>query len=323
MAINTKAELQSTLEALAILYSGLEALRMEFQLQPNKLRFLAEGPLDEIHRLEADLDAYATGFGLAERVPLWMTLSGGLARWTETPSRILSGTLDSLRKGVQAITTFDLTGKIGLRPSQRVLEASDPEVLSLQSGSLRIGLRWHQRGQDYLFDSGPTEEDAAVRAIQSLLRTIQELDKSGSYAMITEDHRRRRVLLRAVAELAPSTRSEFDVISFSGAQVPGQQPLLLSSRTRESARAALREAVAPDESFFEGEIRELDLDKKTFKLRGVAGAGEVSCNGEALEFDRVIRALGVRVRVFGAKSSAAPRRVLKVLDFEPLEGDSV
>jgi len=316
--INSEAELRSTLAALSILYVGLEALRAEFHTRPDQLRLFAEGPLDEIHRLEGELSAYTDAFGVAPQVGLWMSLAGGLARWAETPSRLLSSSLDNLRKGVQSITTFDLTGKAGQRPTQRILEASDPDVVLLQPGSLRVGLRWHPTGQMSLFEG---VDSAARRAVHSLLGAVRDLDQNGPYALSTENPLRRRVVLRAVAEISPSKRSEFEVISFSGVDLPSQEPLILSRRTRESARAALKEAVGQGEIVMEGEVRELDLDKQTFKLREVEGVGEVNCRGESVDFERVVKSLGSRVRIFGARSGTGPRQQLLVFDMELLEGE--
>lgn len=318
--INSEAELRSTLEALSILYLGLEALRREFRSQPEQLRLLAEGPLDEIFRLETELSAYSQAFGTSPRIGLWMSLAGGLARWTETPSRLLSSNLDNLRRGVQAITTFDLTGKTGQRPTPRILEASDPDVVLLQPGSLSIGLRWHATDQ---LTPPETVDSAAQNAVRSLLEAIKDLDMNGPHALSTEDPRRRRVLLRAVAELSPSKRSELEVVAFSGLDVPWREPLILSRRTRETAQAALKEAAGNDEVIIEGEIRGLDLDKQTFKLREVRRAEEIVCKADSIGFDQVVKALGSRVRVFGSRSMAKSRQQFLVLDLEVLGNEDL
>jgi hypothetical protein len=319
MGIENEADLKSTLTALGTLYRGLDALRAEFGNQPLRLRLLAEGPLDEIQRLEADLESYAAAFH-SPSVTLWFTLIGGLARWAETPSRVLSGALDSLRKSIQSIALYDLVGRTDRRPTRALLEASDPELVLLKSGSLRIGLRWFHSGQTNLFR---TEESAVAHALDSAVRAVRELDNRGVNALSDEEPNRRRVIFRAIASLAPSRRSDVEAIALSGPQIGPDEAMLLSVRTNELAKAAIREVLSPREAFYDGEIRELDLDRKTFYLRSVEDFGEIHCKARDVDFRRVREALDTQVRVFGAFESPPPRSAFLVTDLEPLEGSDI
>ncbi len=327
MAIESGSELRSTLEALSILYGGLEALRAECEDDERKLRFLAEGPLDEIRRLETELENYAANFGAGPRVSLWMTLSGGLARWAETPSRLLTSSLVNLRRAVQSITNFDLSSRTSTRPSRRVIEASDPDVVFLQPGSFSIGLRWYGVGQIGLFEK--PEEVVTQRALESFFGAIQEVETLGANALTRLEPQRRRILLRAVRDVAPSARSEFDLIGFSGPCISSRKPLVVSLRTRSRAVAALHEVADTTEVAYAGEVRELDLDHKTFKLRDVDVLGEISCIAADLDFRRVVEcAVGERndsvyrsrrVRIFGRRDPSKKQTRLIVHDLEPIE----
>ena len=57
--IQTDAQLQQAIEQIERLYQGLDALRADV-LPKNRRNFavLAEGPLDEIRKLQADIDRY-------------------------------------------------------------------------------------------------------------------------------------------------------------------------------------------------------------------------------------------------------------------------
>jgi hypothetical protein len=57
--IETHAQLQQAIEQIERLYHGLNALRRDI-LPKNQRSFalLAEGPLDEIHKLQAEIDDY-------------------------------------------------------------------------------------------------------------------------------------------------------------------------------------------------------------------------------------------------------------------------
>lgn len=310
-------ELQATLEALTTLYRGLEVLRREFSTQPTRLQLMAEGPLEEIRRLETELQAYTALFLSPPAVSIWLTLAGKLARWAETPSRVFSASLDSLRKCVQSIATFDMLGRTDTRPTRALLEASDPELVLLQPGSLRLGLRWHHSGQSSFL---PTEEAAVTKALATATRAIRELETKGVYALADEEPSRRRVIFRAVASLAPTQRSDVEFVTLSGPQVGDEGPLVLSSRTYELARGAVREVTSRVESSYDGEIRELDLDKKSFKLRHVESVGELGCRViDTLDFSRIRELLEQRVRVFGVSEEPSPRATFLVTDIEGLD----
>lgn len=319
--IESEAKLRAALEALATLYSGLEALRREYGDRPRQLRLMAEGPLDEIVRLEAELQAYTQLFSPTPVVPVWLTLAGGLVRWSETPSRILAGALDSLRRGVQSLAQFDLMGRTDSRPTRHLLEASDPDVVLFQPGSLRVGLRWrHSRQANFLETEASASEAAVERAIQTAIRAVRELDIRGPSALANEDPVRRRLIFRVVARLAPTSREGFDVLSLSGPEVGEASPVVLSARTNELARAAIRELTTQAETRYEGEIREIDLDRRTFYLRSIELVGELHCKaGPTLDFARVRDALETRVLAFGVIDAGAPRRVFEVNDLEPVD----
>ena len=57
--IQNDPQLQQAIEQIERLYQGLDALRGEVLPQnPRNFAILAEGPLDEIRKLQADIDGY-------------------------------------------------------------------------------------------------------------------------------------------------------------------------------------------------------------------------------------------------------------------------
>lgn len=57
--MNTDAQLRQALEQIQGLYRALDSLRIAiFPKHPKNFALLAEGPVDEIHKLQADIDAY-------------------------------------------------------------------------------------------------------------------------------------------------------------------------------------------------------------------------------------------------------------------------
>jgi hypothetical protein len=65
--ILTDAQLQQAIEQIERLYQGLNALRADIlPKNPRNFAVLAEGPLDEIRKLQTDIDRYISRL---EQVP--------------------------------------------------------------------------------------------------------------------------------------------------------------------------------------------------------------------------------------------------------------
>jgi hypothetical protein len=59
--IENDAQLQQAIEQIERLYQGLQALRRDIlPKNPRNFAILAEGPLDEIRKLQADIDRYVS-----------------------------------------------------------------------------------------------------------------------------------------------------------------------------------------------------------------------------------------------------------------------
>jgi len=57
--IKNDRQLQQAIEQIARLYEGLDALRKDIlPKSPRNFGILAEGPLDEIHKLQSEIDGY-------------------------------------------------------------------------------------------------------------------------------------------------------------------------------------------------------------------------------------------------------------------------
>ena len=59
--IETEAQFERAIGQIERLYEGLDALRGDIlHLNPRNFAILAEGPLDEIHKLQAEIDGYVS-----------------------------------------------------------------------------------------------------------------------------------------------------------------------------------------------------------------------------------------------------------------------
>ena len=60
--IQTSAQLQQAIGRIERLYQGLDALRGDLlHKNPRNFAILAEGPLDEIRKLQTEIDSYVSG----------------------------------------------------------------------------------------------------------------------------------------------------------------------------------------------------------------------------------------------------------------------
>ena len=60
--IENDRQLQQSIEQIERLYQGLDALRGDvLPKNPRNFAVLAEGPLDEIHKLQSEIDKYVAG----------------------------------------------------------------------------------------------------------------------------------------------------------------------------------------------------------------------------------------------------------------------
>ena len=60
--IENDRQLQQAIEQIERLYQGLDALRGDIlPKNPRNFAVLAEGPLDEIHKLQSGIDKYVAG----------------------------------------------------------------------------------------------------------------------------------------------------------------------------------------------------------------------------------------------------------------------
>lgn len=320
MTIRDEKELSKAHEALGNLYRALSTLREEYgEKNPKAFAMLAEGPLQEIRRLTTEIEEYTGAHQVeAEEAQLWLGLKGERAQWKETPTSVLTAFLDALRKGVQAIAGFNVTGRISGRPSLDLQRLCDFELVALHPGSLRIGMRLPETKQQELFKEG--QRDEAHVALQEYLQTAKWISSNESKEVLSNfftDPIKRRIVLRAVKPLIPRIGGGIDTLELYGAEVPKREKITLIHAATERVTEALEEAVAENEERYEGDVREMDLDRQSFKLRNVPEVGEVSCKLSEDIGPIAPTYLGKRAKVIGIRKD--PNRPLDVVDIELLE----
>jgi hypothetical protein len=317
-------ELRAAYDALGNLYRAIAALRADI---PDTASFalLAEGPLHEIDRLRREIDEY-TGVAAAEQhaAELWMRIAGKKARWRETSSSVVTAFLDALRKGVQAILAHNLGGRLFGRPSAKIQRAVDFEIVGFRPGSFVAGMSLPEPSQRPLFADVESESEKLARDARDALHmylAVAEWAASGeelsTLELIEPDVAKRRIALRAVKSAIPRVGGGVDYLELSGDAVPAKKPIYLTQKTAKRVSAALEKAVAEHEETYTGDVREMDLDRRTFRLRNVEEIGEVPCHLADDLGPITATFLGKRARVIGTRTT--PASALEVIDLEELE----
>lgn len=325
--IENDAQLAQAREVLMALESSVAALKARVApANPGLFSVMAESYVDEILRVRGDIDEYlGSAAVMASRAPLWLVLEGRQVSTGDVSSRILSAWLGKLRKSLLAVTEYLQTGHVRLtgRPSAALLAATDPRLVALAPGSIRIGLRLPpQYVQEEAFPEDTIPEATPSHALARLLEMAMWA-ASGADELPEElfpDRDEAAVLAAEAAELVPSTRGAVESVRFEGALVPAENPVRLEAFMRPRLLRLMQLlSVVTEETVF-GTIREIDLDAQRVILRERgAGISDMKCR---LTDELMVTAealLDHRVRVAGLVSSASPD-VIDAKELEPWDG---
>lgn len=325
-AITTADEMQQALDQLARLYASLAAMRREMEpLNARNFAVLAEGHLEDIRRLQWDLDEYAGVLGADEQAaPLWLRVSGREIEWQSTPTSVLTAILDAFRKGVQSVAELLLTGELATRPTAALKHAADFRIVALAPGSLRVGIRAPADDNE----AGQAVRDAIGEYVRAALWVASDAGEQ-ELARDIGDARMRQLLLTELARLVPRERGQIEQVEISGRLVQAQNPfaevVTLSRHSRDRINAALDRIPETRVETHVGDLREIDLDKCTFVLRNAGEQAaefvQVDCEfGEEL-LEAAKDALDKRVQVTGTRSRDQGRRArpLRVTRLEIVE----
>src|SRR5205807_190521 len=243
---------------------------------------LAEGPLDQIRRLREEIDAY-TGVRAAEEcdADVWLRLQGNDLTWPDAPTSVVTAFLDAFRKGVQVVAEFMATGQLTTRPTSDLKRACDLRVVGFETGSLKIGMRLPEPDEEAL-PASDAEAPLAERALSEYLQVaswVAAEQEAPTLEVSIPDAQRRRILLNALKPLVPRPRGEVESLEISGRLVPARRPIRLTRETNErTTRAIDRTAAAEETRTYTGDLREFDLDNRSFILRNAGDVEEIRCN---------------------------------------------
>jgi len=284
---------------------------------------MAKDYLDGIKSLRRDIDEYIGVHAAEERLlPLLVVLQGeGLSR-ENVSSRVLTDWLERIRKGVYRVTDYLLNGvvtQVG-RPNGVLIAATDPYVLSVQPGSLRIGLRLpevhHQ--SDLLEPVSVPEKPMSHTAVEKLLDVIHWAS-AGNTEELPHGYSDRDALALIASEarkLVPPRRGAVHLVRYAGAMSPVEGAFDVKRDADRRLKGLVEILTTSTEETVFGLIREIDLDARRFTLRERgAGLVDLRCHVPADLMPLAEELLGESVSVRGLVNTLSPR-VLHVTTLE-------
>ncbi|MCF7981165.1 MAG: hypothetical protein K9K86_04220 [Pseudomonadales bacterium] len=324
MPIKNEKELISSQRALSGLQKALFSVKTKYLAErPDLFMLLSEGPLEEIRILTQEIEEYS-GVSQAEfyGATLWLCLVGEKAKWRETPISVLAAFMNSLRKGIQAIAAFNQRGHTFGRPPKEVMSACDFELVTIKPGSMQIGVSLPVVDQAELFISNyELSTSPPEKALGQYLDIANWAAQGAPFEELVESYpeaAQRRTILKAVRPIIPRSTGGIEFIEFTGQSVNKYGDIVLRQHVQEQIDFAIKLSVDESEETYVGNIREIDLDRLTFKLRNIFGseASEITCH-----FPHELRSharmnLGKKVRVIG--TSTEKRSRLEITEIEPV-----
>lgn len=325
--IENAAQLAQSRGVLASIEEALAALRTRIEPSNAELfKAMSEDYVDDILRIRGEIDAFTGLSSVAlERAPLWLVLEGEALEATAVSTRLLSDWLSKLRKAIQNVTEYLQTGhiRIGGRPAADLVNATDPQLVAIASGSIRIGLRLPA----FIVQADAFDTEASAtrgsprRAVERLLEMALWV-QSGELDLPRDafpDNDEATVIANQLSDLLPSPRGVVRIVKFEGALVPDAEPVRLRAENRGKLRGLIQLLSVVTEEETIGLVREIDLDAQRIILRERGpGAPDMKCFIPEHLMDTAERALDRLVRVKGLVTSFAPDS-MDVIELTPLE----
>ena len=229
--ITNDEQLNQAVERLGSMYRALAALRAEvLPVNTRQFALMAEGPVDEIRRLQAQIDAYA-GREAAEEydADVWLRLYGRDIEWPEVPTSVLTAALDAFRKGVQMVAQLISSGQLTTRPRRELRRTCDMRVVAFRPGSLYVGLRLPDQSEVEFAAS--RKKSLGHQALMTYLDVAAWVSSEGDSpcpAQRIEHAQKPRLLLNALKPLVPRPRGDVERVEISSRFIPDGRTIHLT-----------------------------------------------------------------------------------------------
>lgn len=316
---------QQSLTVLQRLQTALASLRSRVEpINAELFKAMAQTYIDEITEIRNEIDEYI-GVNIATdaKAPLWFSLEGQTLNSNEVSTRLLTNWLSKFRIAIQNVAEYIETQQtISGRPSAEILEKTDPKLVMIRSGSIKIGIKFPQSySQGELFkDNASFSDSLPHKAVDRLLQLVAWADSDQNVLPDNKfpDNTETTILVNQIISLVPSRRSIVKTLRFSGALVPHAHNVFINLDLRPKLQRVLDELTIINEDTVIGVIREIDLDAQRIILRERGPeAPDLKCYLPDNLVSIAEELLDKTVRVHGRISSSSPD-VVEVLSIEEI-----
>ncbi len=312
--LDNEEQYQQTLTVLQRLEAALSSLRRRVEpVNPELFQAMAQTYIDEITEIRSEIDEYiGVNSAMVSRAPLWFSLEGQGLKSSEVSTRLLSNWLSKFRIVIQNVAEYIETQKISSgRPSLDILEKTDPKLVTILSGSIKIGIKFSPSyTQGELFqESNNSSTSLPHKAIDRLLQLVAWVDSELNELPRNQfpDDTETSILANQIISLVPSKRSVVKTLRFSGALVPHPTSLYINLEVRPKLQRVIDELTIINEDTVDGVIREIDLDAQRIILRERGpSAPDLKCYLPDNLVPIAEELLDKLVRVHGKISSSSP-----------------
>jgi len=323
--IQNEPQYRQARQALEHLETALAALRRRVEpANPELFKAMAQSYLSEIESIRREIDVFI-GVANAEeaRAPFWMILQGERLSASDISSQLLSEWLAKIRRALQNIGEYINTGKVlSGRPSIELNELTDPRIVALQHGSIKIGIRLPPpKAQTELFaENSQMPESLGQKALKRFLDVVVWIDSSKREFPRDQfpDSTEAIILVNQVSSLVPSRKGIVQTVRFSGALVPSPTGLYISHEALPRLRQVATTLIKTHNDHVEGVIREIDLDAQRIILRERGPERpDIKCYLPDELVEQVENLLDKHVRVYGQFTSISPD-IIDVISIEEI-----
>lgn len=315
-------------EQLGRVEEALRAIRRDiFPRNRQRFELMAEAYIDQIQDLRQQIDEYLGVNAVRDaQADLVISLEGRNLRLEESRGSLITRTLDTLRRGLQALIELKQDTQASQRTAGRrkqwIEQLCDPPLIGIAAGSIRISLGSPNAGE--LF----TEQDKHVYedGLQLLLGGVSWANEEapGTFDQAPDRPELRYTILSTVRKIATGLTGPVESIGFAGRAVGGGRCLRVTRASRTRIDQEMRRiAQEQQQAEVTGTIREVDLDSNTFVLRDRGNnLPDLTCEYDELTEADVKAYLDERVLVRGSLRTS-PKNRKQTLEVEIIEAEPI
>ena len=290
---------QDSLHNIHIKYSDNQAM---LNLYEPSIKYLVECLHQDLSEL---IDEYVGSCNYEPDV--WVHIQGSVFKDGSAPLSLVSSFIKKLVTANQhAVTLLKDVAFSGIRINKQIKRLAELDLVTTAPGSLRLGIK--KPSLDYfleLDDSSQTRIDEAEQKERMLEKAVQESSVSlsglklllkaitatndpGMLKSLTAEINDPKGVLKLLfyaRDLAPSQSSKIDTITFTGKLVEdiGISETVATKETRNRIRETSRRIITT-EQYIDGigTVREVDLDKMSFRLMNLSFEDRTYSNVECI-----------------------------------------